>query len=573
MSLFGERDGARRTRGGAQDDPARQEAEREAQRTHLRERAVALREAVSTGGRELEPLAAGRAGTVAEKVDERTALAGDHTIVALAGATGSGKSSLTNAMAGAEVTQPGIKRPTTSTSSAVVWGDAPASEVLDWIGVHRRHRAQEGGLEDGPAVSATAPGALDGLVLLDLPDFDSRETAHHAEADRVLDLADLFVWVTDPQKYADARMHDDYIRARRHHDTVMLVVLNQADLLPPDARQEVLQDLRGLLERDGVQNVEVLAVSARTGLGLDALRERLGHIVAQKKAVRARLLGDVRTSAEALLDSVAEREPQISLPGDDRLVPALSRAAGVPTVLRAVEADHLRRATAATGWPVTRWVRHLTPDPLKRLRLAGVDTRGPEFSAAQGRSSIPEASQTAKSAVDLACREVGDAASAGLPRRWAEAVMDAAVPPIDRLTDELDTAVRRTGVQQRSSWWWPLVGVLQWLLFLAGVVGLLWLVLMALGEGFLMLPLGEPPTWRGLPIPVLLLVGGLAGGLLLAMLARFMAGFGARARRRQVGREMHRAIGEVAQARVLDPVQEVLDRHRRTRELLRSALD
>lgn len=557
MSRWGRREGTH----GAPDP----QADGEAQRTHLRERALALREAVSTGGRELEPLAAGRAGEVSRKVDERTALAGDHTIVALAGATGSGKSTLTNALAGAQVTEPGVRRPTTSTTTAVVWGDQPAGEVLDWIGVHHRHRADDGD-------SGTAPGALDGLVLLDLPDFDSRETAHHAEADRVLEMADLFVWVTDPQKYADARMHDDYIRARRHHDTVMVVVLNQADLLPPDAREAVVADLSGLLERDGVHDVRVLPVSARTGLGLDALRDVLAGIVAEKRAVRARLLGDVRTSAESLLDSVGEREPEVSLPGDDRLVPAFARAAGVPTVLRAVEADHLRRATAATGWPVTRWVRHLTPDPLKRLRLGEGTPGAAGYTPAQGRSSIPRASRTATSAVDLACREVGDAASVGLPRRWAEAVMDAAVPPADRLSDELDAAVRRTGVQQRSSWWWPLVGVLQWLLLLVAVVGLVWLAALSLGEGFLHIPLGDPPMWRWLPVPVWLLGGGLSLGLLLGLLARFLAGFGARARRRQVSRELETALGEVAQQRVLDPVQEVLDRHRRTRELLGSAL-
>ncbi|WP_462418027.1 GTPase [Kytococcus sp. Marseille-QA3725] len=555
--------GGRESRNAPEDD-------RELQRTQLRERAVALREAVATGGRELEPVAAERAGVVSQKVDERTALAGDHTIVALAGATGSGKSSLTNALAGAQVTDPGVRRPTTSTTSAVVWGAAPATEVLDWIGVHRRHRAGEEPTAQG--TSRTAAGALDGLVLLDLPDFDSRETAHHAEADRVLEMADLFVWVTDPQKYADARMHDDYIRARRHHETVMVVVLNQADLLPPADREVVLEDLRGLLERDGVTDVHVLPVSARTGLGLDALREVLADVVARKKAVRARLLGDVRTSAEALLDSVGEREPEVTLPGDDRLVPALARAAGVPTVLRAVEADHLRRATAATGWPVTRWVRHLTPDPLKRLRLDDPAASGRDFSAAQGRSSIPQASQTALSAVDLACREVGDAASVGLPRRWGDAVMEAAVPPAERLGDELDTAVRRTGVRQRTSWWWPVVGVLQWLLLIATVVGLGWLVLLALGEGFLRLPLGDPVDWRGIPVPALLLVGGLSLGLLVAMFSRFLAGFGARSRRRQVGREMESAVGQVAQEHVLDPVNEVLERHRRTRELLQSAL-
>ena len=45
---------------------------------------------------------------------------------------------------------------------------------------------------------------LDGLVLLDLPDHDSTEVAHHLEVDRLVQLADLLVWVLDPQKYADA---------------------------------------------------------------------------------------------------------------------------------------------------------------------------------------------------------------------------------------------------------------------------------------------------------------------------------------------------------------------------------
>ena len=110
MSPFGGR--------GHEGGATGQDRGQEEQRAHLRERAVALSEAVARGGRELEPVAAGRAVTVAAKVDERTALAGDHTIVALAGATGSGKSSLTNALAGAQVTEPGIKRPTTSTTSA-----------------------------------------------------------------------------------------------------------------------------------------------------------------------------------------------------------------------------------------------------------------------------------------------------------------------------------------------------------------------------------------------------------------------------------------------------------------------
>ena len=55
---------------------------------------------------------------------------------------------------------------------------------------------------------------LQGLVLLDLPDFDSVETAHRLEVDRIVELADALLWVVEPQKYADAALHDRYLRPR-----------------------------------------------------------------------------------------------------------------------------------------------------------------------------------------------------------------------------------------------------------------------------------------------------------------------------------------------------------------------
>ena len=86
-----------------------------------------------------------------------------------------------------------------------MWGPDPASALLDWLAVGARHHVD----------ARTEPEGLglDGLVLLDLPDFDSRQVEHRVEADRVLGLVDVFVWVTDPQKYADARLHRDYLTA------------------------------------------------------------------------------------------------------------------------------------------------------------------------------------------------------------------------------------------------------------------------------------------------------------------------------------------------------------------------
>ena len=229
----------------------------------LAERSQALSDAIEIGGARLDPQVVERARTTARKIGERAALGSGYTVVALAGATGSGKSSLFNALVGAEVAQPGVRRPTTSTATAAIWGPGSARELLDWLGVGARHQVDQ------------SEGPRDGLVLLDLPDFDSRERRNRAEADRVLQLADVFVWVTDPQKYADAVIHDEYIKALSAHDAKTVVVLNQADRLTVDQVEQTTRDLKRLVESDGVRDVTVMPTSARSGAGVDRLAGRL----------------------------------------------------------------------------------------------------------------------------------------------------------------------------------------------------------------------------------------------------------------------------------------------------------
>ena len=206
-------------------------------------------------------------------------------------------------------------------------------------------------------------------MLLDLPDFDSRLLEHRVEADRVLELVDVFVWVTDPQKYADARLHDDYLAALTGHDVVTVVVLNQADRLTPDALAACRADLQRLLQADGLDAGEVLVTSARDGSGVVDLQHRISVVVAGRAAAVHRLDGDLRSVAGQLRAEVADTEPRLDERVDAGLVDALSRAAGLPVVLAAVERDYRREAWSRTGWPFTRWVRALQPDPLRRLRL------------------------------------------------------------------------------------------------------------------------------------------------------------------------------------------------------------
>lgn len=536
----------------------------------LRGRVGVLKRAVIAGGAQLDRSVAADAEALVGKVSERMSLAGGYTVVALAGATGSGKSSLFNALTGSTVATVGVVRPTTSTALAACWGSTPPADLLDWLGVGRRHLIQD----PGGAPEADDQLSLDGLVLLDLPDFDSRVTSHRAEVDRLLALVDVFVWVTDPQKYADARMHEEYVAALRRHGAVMITVLNQADRLSPEGVLSCERDLRRLLVEDGLADPEVIVTCAMDGSGVIALHHRISAVIAGHQAAAARLAADLQDCAGRLADGVGGREA--SLEGADRdLVEALSRAAGVPVVADAVERDYRRRALATTGWPFTRWARHLRPSPLRRIGLSRSGQAPPEdalltqadLRSVLGRSSLPRASPAARSAVRVCARRLADRAAAGLPEPWADAVLDSAQPPEEDLLDRLDQAVVGTSLRTSNPWWWALVATVQTLGALAVLVGFVWLAVLAL-IGWLRLPQPYDPTFGPLPVPFVLFGGGLLLGLLLTLTARALARAGGRRRRAIVERRLREAISAVAKERLVAPVQAVLRRHRQARELL-----
>ncbi|MFV0463721.1 MAG: GTPase [Nostocoides sp.] len=530
----------------------------------LTRRVAALHAALEAGGDEIDPDAAARARAVAVKVDERTGISGGHTVVALAGATGSGKSSLFNALIGEPVATIGARRPTTSTPTAALWGSEPAGDLLDWLDVGRRHQVS----------AAVTPGMpLDGLVLLDLPDFDSREAANQLEAERILQLVDVFVWVTDPQKYADARLHHDFVAALSTHDAVMMGVLNQTDRLRPDEMERCRDDFKRLLVMDGLRHALVLTTSAKTGEGVPELRQRLANAVAGAKAARTRLAGDVVSAADQLAESVADIRPLVTEHSVEELVDSLSVAAGIPTVVDAVARDYLNESVAAAGWPFTRWIRSLRPNPLRRLRLeedAAAVITPEEARRALGRSSLPPPSPSARAAVSLATRRLADEAGEGLPPRWNEAVVQAARPDETDLADGLDQSVLSTPLRRKAPMWWSVFGVLQLVLAVAVIVGALWLVVLAM-TGWLQLPAVPTPTLGVIPLPTLLLVGGLVLGLLVALLARGIGRVGARRRASSVEADLRTGVEEVADRYVVGPVERVLGRHDQMRTELARA--
>jgi 50S ribosomal subunit-associated GTPase HflX len=271
--------------------------------TDLDSRLDGLRTAVEAATRFISPTLAAEADGLLAKAGERAAAGSQLTAVALAGSTGSGKSSLFNALTDLELASTGVKRPTTLTTTACVYGDVDATQLLDWLGIVATRRLSHGSPLD------ERPDDAPGLVLLDLPDHDSVVTAHRDEVERLTALADVLVWVTDPVKYADALLHLDHLRRLTHHDAMVLVVLNQVDRLAPDDVERCAADLSRLLDEDGIGGSVVLATSAVTGQGVDVLRDRLVGIAREQQAAADRLGADVAALADRLrheldLDSV-----------------------------------------------------------------------------------------------------------------------------------------------------------------------------------------------------------------------------------------------------------------------------
>ncbi|CUR59679.1 Putative ABC transporter; GTP-binding protein HSR1-related protein [metagenome] len=507
------------------------------------------------------------AARVVERAASRLRLSAEHTVVAIAGATGSGKSSTFNALTGLELSAVGVRRPTTSWATACVWGREGASELLEWLGIPERHQVTRDSMLDGGRESKD----LEGVVLLDLPDHDSTEVSHHLEVDRLVELADLLVWVLDPQKYADAAVHDRYLKPLASHAEVMIVILNHIDTVPEDRRDAMVADVRRLLDADGLQTVPVLALSALHGIGTDDLKGLIAKRSATKKVTRKRIEADLRTAALSLQQvSGSDKPKELSRERLQELENAFADAAGVPTVVAAVEKSTRIRANRATGWPVTAWLSRLKPDPLKRLHL-DLGATGKELVTAS-RTSVPEATQVQRARVDTAVRSAAEDAAKNLGHPWQASIRRASVSQLDHLNDRLDRALAGTDLGvARIPWWASLVRVLQWLLILTAVAGAVWLVVLA---AFDYLQLREPSTPDVGPfaLPTLMLLGGVAVGVVLALFCRLLVRWTARKRASSADRRLRAALREVADELVVTPIEGELVAYRQVRDGLSTAL-
>jgi GTP-binding protein EngB required for normal cell division len=479
----------------------------------------------------IDPEVLPAAGDLADRAIARLRFSGGHTVVALAGATGGGKSSLFNALARMQLSPSGHLRPTTAHAHACVWNPGGAESLLDWLGVAPERRFARESLLD-----AEDEASLRGLVLLDLPDMDSIATGHRIEADRLVDVVDLVVWVLDPQKYADQTVHEDYLRHMGALRDVTVVVFNQTDRLSPADTERCLADLTRLVAADGLAGVPIIPTSAVTWRGVEEVRTLLEKTVSARQAVLARLDGEIDAAVEELSPLVG---PEISEDPIDRgaiedLAGEFGSAVGIPAVTAQAAGEYKRRA----GLPLGRSLP---------------------------RGDVPPAEPTA---VAAAVRRFAASAAAGLPAPWPAQVRTAALTRLDQLPTELAAAANAAHPPRRTAIGWWVVRAVWWLAAAIALVGAGWLIWSTVhgpDAPAVDLPYLGERSW-----PLVLLIGGAALALLILLIGRPTAALGARRRQAKVQRRLRDAMLSVARE-VVGPCRTVLRDYSQAREALRAA--
>lgn len=468
---------------------------------HLEARLNRLRAALDTCPTEVPASLAIPARESLDEVGERLALGVDHTVVALFGGTGSGKSSLFNALTQLQFADVGARRPTTSQAAACSWGD-DASALLDFLGVGGERRIRRESLLD-----ASDQDELAGLVLLDVPDYDSVTTAHALQVDRLVPLTDILVWVVDPQKYADAALHEGYLRGLGARQEDMLVLVNQVDTLPAGGAETLLKDVHDLLIADGLQDVQVLPVSAVRGDNLGKVREILCDRVAQESNAARTASAELDAITARLRPTAAHREIVLDPAGAQSAAESLIRASGAQAVEDSVRTGLARALPRALA----------RPEPPSRTAVAATRTTW--------------------------LQQVTD----GLPPVWLRSVESAVATP-EALAAQTAEAVGSVALPGHRA---PVIELAWWGGLLAALIGLAWGIAVAAGGGVVVLP-------------AVVLVPGMIG----AMVARLVRRSRARKEAESYGAQVRKRVSSVVARGLTAPADGVLGRHRQLQEAL-----
>ena len=462
---------------------------------------------------------------------ERIGFTGDAYVLALAGGTGVGKSSVLNALAGRTVSAVRAVRPTTDQPIAWVADERrdELAALLGWLGVGH--------------VAGHADPSLSGVAVLDLPDVDSVRTEHRALVDELLPRIDAIAWVVDPEKYDDERLHA-YLRSLRPHADRLRFVLNKIDRVGADDRVTLEADLARRLAEAGLDAARIHVISAATGDGVDELRAALAAEADAKALVTAKLTADAGAALERLGTAlgVDPAAPTVPLVPAERVAAAGRESVdGALAVIdpgglaRQVQAAALARARQSGGSLLGRVVSligWMTGQSRRRADPVGY-LRDWRRRGSLGRIVNP-------------VRALLIEAATAVPSRSRPAVLRSLG------ADDLETTVARTldGIARDAApelrvprpWIWPVVGVLQLAIGAVFLLAVAWYVTLFVAGGGVPVATVEAPVVGPLPLPLALLAGSVVVSAILGWLLSLHAGWLGRRRGRRVADRVRSAI-------------------------------
>ena len=565
-----------------------------------------------------------------DQLERRDALDPRVTVIAVAGPSGTGKSTVVNTLARrTSLVTTGTHRPTTTELVAQVDADVAAAPFLELSGIPRSVSVEfcsSGSNPFGESLGAAGESyqirsALSAQcghpIVVEVPDTLLVPELAAATA-QVLETADVILWTTDSQKYADAAFHSRILAFPRHRNSYF--VLTHTEGLTETQVQTLHQELAAIAERLGV-SPEILQISVYDDSSLARFRETVAGLTRAPEArwrgeqaaihhAATRLSQDLELARDDCAMQPGQAQSVSASPSENTLVDQVAQVSGIEAVQANFSKQYLQAGGFWTLWPVLNWLAGIKPsasdnqdpatapgEPHEDEPAAPADAPSPEPAAKDGAASEATDSLAADfstepdrtslettrqidmlnrfsahvnaAGITSAARAYAVAASAQRPPKWVDFAQLKAVELSGNLVSALNLALESWKFPARPvRAWWRVWRYGHWFWLAALLVGLLWSLIGGVaclgGAGT------SAAVWMvgPVPFPLVVFAAAIAGTLVWSLVGAKMLHRGAQNYGKECADKFRSLILEVTRQAFLVKMNQNLDLYPQLSELV-----